>query len=79
MGEGNGVLTPTQKRMLAVLQDGEPHDPIELHECLEDELADMVNVRVHVSALRKRLRAAGRDVVSREGCYRLVRLIASGE
>lgn len=80
--EGNG-FTPTHKRMLAVLADGLPHRREELHACLSDELGPINNIHVHISNMRKKLRARGQDivceVVNRRFLYRHVRLLASAE
>lgn len=55
--------TPTQRRLLAVLKDGEPHTPQELHSCLVDDLGPVANVQPHITALRKILRARGQEIV----------------
>lgn len=64
--------TPTQERMLKVLNDGCGHRADELRACVDDELAEGNIVAFHVSALRGRL-PPGYDVVCRGGLYRLVR------
>jgi hypothetical protein len=76
-------FTPTQRRILAVLSDGLPHTPGELHACLDDELAGRNAVQFHLSKLRKTLREVGQDVIceyyQRRFTYRHVRLLANGE
>jgi len=76
-------FTPTQKRMLAVLHDGEWHDSDELKKCVNDELTTKDNVRKHVDLLNKRLRRHGREVVCsfrfRRTCFRQMRLLHSAK
>lgn len=72
-------FTPTQLRMLEVLGDGLPHTKDELESCFEDvEFGDNL-LSVHLTLLRKKLRAKGQEVVceykQRRLCYRHVRLI----
>ena len=77
--EGNGTLTPTQRRMMAVLEDGALHTRQELHACLDDELApvDGNAIPMHICKLRRLLRPFGRDIafhrVARVGHYQIVR------
>ena len=77
-GEGNG-FTPTQRRLLDVLSDGEVHDRDELVKCIGDELAVWKNVPPHLTAIRKKLRLNRQDiicqVVNRRFKYRLVGLV----
>ena len=75
MSDLNGY-TPTQKRLLAVLDDGMPHAPKVLLDCI-DELADENSLKFHLCVLRKKLALIGRDVVFREGAYRMMRTLAS--
>ena len=71
-------FTPTERDILAVLSDGMPHSRTELHACLPDELGGFVNLRMHISRMRKKLRPAGQDITSVNGIgYQLVRLLAS--
>lgn len=73
-------FTPTQRRMMDVLADGEPHRQEELRLCLGDPLASVQNIRPHLSAMRKVLRRKREDVlcvwVDRCRCYRWVRLMS---
>ena len=48
-------LTPTERRMLDVLMDGEAHLTTELMRCLDDPLTESHIVRIHISTLRKKL------------------------
>lgn len=71
---GNGVVkdfTPTERRILAVLADGEPHDKYELMNAI-DELAEVNTLRVHLTKLRKKLRPRNETV----HCVRLPRSYA---
>lgn len=74
-------FTPVQRRMLAVLSDGEPHSRQELHGCLADDLGALSNIRWHLMQLRKKLRVKGQDVLieyrERKMHYRMVRLIGA--
>ncbi len=72
-------LTPTQQRMYAVLEDGYPHTPKELHACLDDELGPLTNIQPHLTLLRRKLAPLGQDVICRKNgtgpMYRLVRTV----
>jgi hypothetical protein len=72
------AYTPTQRRMLRLLQDGLPHARAELKACLVDDLGNWNNVQVHISRLRKRLRPKGQDILcvvaNQKISYRQVRL-----
>jgi hypothetical protein len=73
-------LTPTQQRMLDLLSDGLPHNKAELHALLWDNLSYANTIQVHISALRKVLRARGEDIlcefIHRRLHYRHVRLLS---
>ena len=73
-------FTPTQQRLLKVLSDGERHEKDELWECLGDDKATGNNLRVHLTYLRKKLRAIGEDITTefiyRKFTYRHVRLLS---
>lgn len=73
--------TPTERCMLAVLADGYPHTREELHACLYDDRGALSNIRVHISAIRKKLRPRGEDVacelLAGKVYYRHVRLLKS--
>lgn len=70
-------FTATERRILNLLADGMPHRTNELLDCLNDELGTMNTVRVHVCAIRKKLRILGHDLVCevnhRSTYYRQVR------
>ena len=55
--------TPTQRRMLALLADGQPHAKRELHALLEDELSGNGAVRRQICEARKIARAQGGEIV----------------
>lgn len=80
MSENNGY-TPTERRMLDILDDGLPHRREELHACLGDELAPLSAIQNHISRLRAKLKPKGHDVlcVSRDNTryYQRVVLYAS--
>ncbi len=64
--------TPTQERMLTLLNDRKPHSTETLRQCLWDDLADPATVRTHISLLRMKLRKQSVDLICRAGCYQLV-------
>jgi len=72
-------FTKTQRAILDVLSDGGPHPREELRQCLDDELASLAAMRVHLSELRKLLRPQGQDIICelrhRKTHYRHVRLL----
>jgi len=74
-------FTPTHKRMLAVLADGQPHTRQELHACLVDDLGPLSNVSYHLTTLKPKLQEIGQGIacVNGHGLYCLVRLITHRE
>ena len=48
-------LTPTERKILALLSDGLPHAREEIHSLLWDELSQRETIRYHISKLRKKL------------------------
>ena len=74
-------FTPTQTKMLKVLDDGCRHTREELHGCLVDELGALSNIKTHISMIRKKLRPMGQDIIcelnERTIHYRHVRLLAN--
>lgn len=56
--DGNG-LTPTQRKMLRVLCDGEAHTRQELHACLPDELSALSSIHKHLHNLKAWLKPKG--------------------
>jgi DNA-binding CsgD family transcriptional regulator len=84
MAENNGTaeryFTPTQRRMLAILGDGNAHPETQLMKCLNDDLTGIATLRVHITKLREKLRANCETVViySNDGVnyYQIHRMIA---
>jgi len=80
MINSNG-FTPTESKMLEVLQDGQPHRRQKLVDCLTDGLGNPHNIRRHLTAIRKRLRPQGMDVIcqwiDRNYHYRWIKLLRS--
>lgn len=74
-------LTPTQRRLVAMLSDGHRHPVRQLRTCLNDELATIDTLQKHINALREKLRPYGSDVamvrLSDGTYYQLVNLIQS--
>ena len=76
-------LTKTQRRLMNILEDGLYHDRSELFNCLNDELTELITLRVHIHNIRKKIRPLGQDIscesvyeASKRTCrYRLVRLV----
>lgn len=57
------TLRDVEKKILALLSDGQPHTKEEIHTCLWDECGSVNNVYQHISVLRKKLRPIGQDIV----------------
>jgi hypothetical protein len=74
-------FTATERRILDLLGDGLHHPRADVKDCLNDELASYGNLVNHISAIRKRLRPRGQDIIcERFNCkygYRWVRLLKS--
>lgn len=59
-----GKLTPTQKRLFAMLQDHIPHPLAQLGTCIDDNLADVQsNIYQQMAVLRKVLRPWGLGIL----------------
>lgn len=75
------VLSPTQQRIMDVLQDGLAHPFSEVAACINDEMSGRANVRVHVSNLRRAVQRGGLSIAmhirQRVTYYQLVRTMAS--
>lgn len=63
LDEGLPPLTPTQRRLIDMLNDGKRHTPAELWQCIDDEQSIRRNLNVHIQLLRRQLNSVGRDVV----------------
>jgi hypothetical protein len=93
MPNSDNGYTPTQKRIMDVLADGEPHSLRELFKLLDAPPGDaatslqlstaFVCLQNHIKNVRKHVRPKGLDIVCqiiyRRKNYRLVRPITSGE
>jgi DNA-binding response OmpR family regulator len=65
-------LTPTERRLLALLSDGCPHRREELLACLYDDYSPSVlTLNVHLCNLRKKLAVDERVVVRKTAHYLL--------
>ena len=67
--------TPTEAKIMAVLDDGLPHSAKDLLPSLGDEYGEEQTIRVHISNIRKKLRPRGLDILGRPGEYQQVRLL----
>lgn len=70
--------TPTEERILEVLNDGHRHSREELVAVLPDEAAN--SLQMHISNIRKKMPVGYTIVceyVSKKGMYRHVRLLSS--
>jgi hypothetical protein len=73
-------FTPTEKRILAVLEDGMGHTKSELLACLNEDMPSKSLLSVALVGLRKKLKTISQDVVCVRGfantlLYRQVRLL----
>lgn len=74
--------TNTQRRILALLSDGQGHTKQEIFDtCIEDELAKLSAVNPHIMNLRRKLQESGQTIVLERnggvGRYRIARLLAN--
>lgn len=73
--------TPTQQRILEVLEDGKRHSRKELLQCLNDEMTGRGVLNSHLHLLRQKLRPRGTDIIcelhNRSIGYRWVRLLGN--
>lgn len=78
-------MTPTHKRMMRILLDGEMHTKREMVDCLWDEASNPNTIHYHITTLRKALRdkKSGMQVVcislGRSVRYQLVRLLRADQ
>lgn len=74
-------FTPTQARILQLLSDGRPHMREEIHECLDDDLAQLSAIKRHLSDMRKHLHPIGETIAcvlwNGKICYQQFRLLPS--
>ncbi len=74
-------FTPTERRLLVVLEDGKAHPASQLMRELNDDLTEKTTLVMHISNMRAKLRARGEDVgsfldIDRKLFYQLRRRIA---
>lgn len=78
----NNGFTPTEQRIIQLLNDGLLHSREEIHTCLDDELSDISAIRPHITHIRNKLRPFGEDIMCRRHngsyYYQQVRLVSSG-
>ena len=60
---GEVKFSTTQRKLMAILQDGKPHTTQELRTCIHDDLADGGALRTALTYLRRRLRPS-RDITT---------------
>ena len=74
---------PVQRKMMAVLQDGNLHRPDELQACLWDDQGPVKNITPHLVAIRKVINPSGLEIIcqhiNHSHRYRLVRIVTAGE
>ena len=82
MSQGNGktekdFFTPTQRRIVDLLKDGQPHRRDDVRRCVDD-LASFDTLQVHLTHLREKVRPHGYDIIcqvlNRQFQYRLIRV-----
>lgn len=70
-------LTPSQRIIFDLLEDGYPHTKDELRLLLKDEFMEDHTLTTHISNLRNKINRDGFDIVTRSSRYQLVRLLHS--
>lgn len=73
-------FTPTERAILDILSDGQPHAKDELIACLPDDLGDFGNVQNHLTNIRKKIRPREdiiAQLVQRRVYYRHIRVLIS--
>lgn len=78
----DGMATPNEQRVLALLGDGRYHTKREIRECIYDEYVTNTALRACIHRLRKKLQPRGEDIICEYRGkswigYRWVRLLAS--
>lgn len=81
MAETNGHLTPTDRKIIDLLKDGEAHSIDEIRtNCMQDDQAVDSTIKAHISSLRRKLEPKRLAILGSSGPqYRLVRMITTGE
>lgn len=76
----NGQYTPTQSKIMSLLEDLNPHTSDEVFQCLYDDMGAKSNISYHLTKLREILRPKGKSIscerVDGRTFYRLTRLMA---
>lgn len=74
------MFTPTEQRIMDVLNDELPHTRDELLKCLEDSVATAKNLHPHLSGIRGKIAFIGQTIASSSDngifYYRLARKVA---
>lgn len=70
-------LTPSQRLVFNLLQDGYPHTKDELRTALKDDWMEDNAIYKMISTMRAAINHEGFEVVFRRGAYRLTRLLHS--
>jgi hypothetical protein len=77
MSRAKGEFTLTQRILVEVLKDGQPHKRADLMEYLPDNLSSSGALRFHICNIRKILKTRGMDIVCvwhrKCWCYRMMR------
>ena len=74
-GDDQAKLTPIQLKLWDMLSDGKPHSVKELIRAVSDD-CDLAMLRYHMSLLRTKIRAGGKEtVVAEDGSYRRVQYV----
>ena len=70
-------FTSTQRRIIDLLKDGQPHRRDDVRKCIDD-LASLASLKQHLIEMRKRIRPHGYDVIcqilNRAYHYRLIKV-----
>lgn len=71
-------FTPTERRILALLNDGASHTRREIHACLNDDLAQLSAINRHINSLREKI-PEGQEIIcclsNKRISYRLLRQV----
>lgn len=83
MPRPKSLFTPTEQRMLNILNDGFRHSKKELATCLDDELTEAKTILWHLFNLRRKLKPKGLGVLIEKDkgstYYRQVRFLDTGD
>lgn len=83
MPRQKSLFTPTEQRMLEILNDGFRHSKEELARCLDDDLTRTQTIIWHLFNLRRKLKPKGLGVLIEKErgkhYYRQVRFLDTGD